>query len=262
MKAIVGKAVAVAGMVSSLSGIGADAASRLEAYTGTPSVPYLSNTLLMNAKGVQNENFKRFLLERAANPSELAGKRIAVLSTDGVEEIELTGVLVHLRERGATAHLVSPRRPQLPPQYGVTYPEQRNTHILTARFMENATWVKIDKFIDQVKASDYDAVLIPGGAWNPDTLRNDAAAVQLVKDFASAGKIVAAICHGPLVLVSAELLRGKSATAYWAVQIDLKNAGATVQDQPVVEDGNLVTSRFPYDLPEFMGAIRAKLLRK
>ncbi len=262
MKAIVGKAVAVAGMVSSLASIGADSASRLEAYVGTVSVPTLSNTLLMSAPGALNEAFRKLLLDAPQNASELAGKRIAVLSTDGVEEIELTAMLVFLRERGARADLVSPRRPQFPPQFGVRYPEQRNTHILTAHFMENATWVKIDKFTDQVKAADYDAILIPGGAWNPDSLRSDAGSVQLVKDFFNAGKIVGALCHGPLVLVSADLLRGKNATAYWAVQIDLKNAGATVEDKTVVEDGNLVTSRFPTDLPDFLGTVRAKLLRK
>ena len=158
--------------------------------------------------------------------------------------------------------LVAPRRPQLPQQYGVQYPEQRKTHILTAKFMEHASWVRIDKFIDQVKATSYDAVYIPGGAWNPDSLRNDPAAVKLVQEFSDAGRIISAICHGPLVLVSAGLLKGRTATSYWAVQIDLKNAGATVEDKPVVEDGNLVTSRYPYDLPQFLDTVRAKLLRK
>jgi protease I len=262
MKTVIGKAVVVAGLASSLAGTAADSAARLEAFAGETLVPRLNTTLLMNAKGADNEGFRKFLLEKAANPTELAGKRVAVLSTDGVEEIELIGVLRYLRERGAHADLVSPRRPVLPPQFGVQYPEQRNTHILTAKFMENASWSRIDKFLDEVSTADYDGVIIPGGAWNPDSLRNDPKAVKLVRDFSDAGKIVAAICHGPLVLVTAGILQGKSATAYWAVQLDLKNAGAHVEDKAVVEDGQIVTSRFPTDLPQFMNSIRAKLLRK
>jgi protease I len=99
-----------------------------------------------------------------------------------------------------------------------------------------------------VKVSDYDAVFIPGGAWNPDNLRNDKDIIKFVQDFNKAGKLVAAICHGPVVLASADILKGKKLTGYWNIQADLKNAGGTVLEQPVVTDGNLVTSRHPIDL--------------
>lgn len=239
-----------------------DSATRLESFGGEPLVPRLNTTLLINGGEAENEALKTFLLTPASNPSELAGKRVAVISTDGVEELELSGPIQYLKERGAHVDLVSPHRPVLPAKYGVQYPEQRKTHILTVRFMEDATWFKIDRFLDEAKAKDYDAVIIPGGAWNPDSLRQEPEAIRFVREMNDAGKTVAAICHGPLVLVNAGLLPGKHATSYWNVQIDVRNAGAIVEDKAVVVDGNLITSRFPFDLPQFMGAIRTALVSK
>jgi protease I len=144
----------------------------------------------------------------------------------------------------------------------VQYPAQRKTHILTVRFFENASWVKIDKFLDEADPATYDAVVIPGGAWNPDSLRNDPKVLEFVKTVYDAGRVTAAICHGPLVFVNAGIIKGKKATSYWNVQIDIKNAGAEVSDEAVVVDGNMITSRFPYDLPQFVRAIEKSLTEK
>jgi protease I len=241
---------------------GASPAERLAAFEGETLVPRLSTLQLLNGGGPQNETLKRFLLSAPANPSQLAGKRIAVVSADGVEEIEILAPIVSLRERGATVDLVAPRYQPLSPTLGVQYPEQRKTHILTTGFMENRSWVKIDRFLDQVHAEDYDAILIPGGAWNPDTLRTVPEALSLVRQMNAQGKVVAAICHGPLVLASAGILKGRKATSYWSVQLDIQNAGATVSDVPVVVDGNLITSRFPYDIPQLIEAIGQALTAK
>lgn len=239
-----------------------DTATRLEDFAGEVAVPKLNTTLLLNGGAPENEELKRFLTTPPANPNSLAGKRIAVLSTDGVEEIELTGPLKLLRERGAKVDLVAPRLTALPKKFGVEYPSQRNTHILTVRFFEIASWVKIDRFVDEVSPQDYDAVVIPGGAWNPDSLRNDPKVLEFVKAVNDAGKVMAAICHGPLVFVNAGIIKGKKATAYWNVQTDIKNAGAEVLDQPVVVDGKFITSRFPFDIPQFIQAIEQSLTDK
>lgn len=241
------------------SALPASTLSTLAGYSGEAAVPRLDVIQLMEGGAPENEALKRFLLSAPANSASLAGKRIALLSTDGVEEIELTGTVQALRARGAQVEIVAPRYQPLPRRLGVQYPAQRATHILTARFMETATWVKIDRFLGDVQADRYDAVVIGGGAWNPDTLRLDANALTLLKDATAAGKVVAAICHGPLVLVNAGLLKGKHATSYWNVQLDLKNAGALVEDSPVVVDGKLITSRFPTDLPQFVTAIESAL---
>lgn len=177
-----------------------------------------------------------------------------------MEEVELTVPIKWLCERGAVAHVVSPRVEPAPNPYGVQMPDAARTHVLTVKFMENAGWFPIDRYLGEAVAGEYDAVVLPGGAWNPDTLRADPHAIAFVRAAFAAGKPVAAICHGPLVLVSADLLRGRAATGFWAVHPDLANAGATVRDEPVVVDGNLVTARFPYDLPRFLDALAVQLV--
>jgi protease I len=126
--------------------------------------------------------------------------------------------------------------------------------------MENAGWVAIDRYLGEATASDYDAVVTPGGAWNPDSLRGDPAARAFVTEALNAGKPLLSICHGPLVLISAGLLRGRRVTGFWSIQIDLENAGATVVDEPCVVDGNLITGRFPFDLPRCLGALEQQLI--
>lgn len=235
-------------------------AARLQAYEAAPTVPRLSVPLMVAAEGELNAELLRLLTEPPSDPRQLAGKRIAVLATNGVEEVELTVPLAWARERGATAHLISPKVELGPNPYGVQMPEAARTHVLTVKFMENAGWVAIDRHLGEVTAGDYDAVVLPGGAWNPDTLRADADAQAFVQAALEAGKPVMAICHGPLVLVSAGVLPGRRATAFWTVQADIANAGATVVDEPCVVDGNLITARFPYDLPRCLDALAGQLV--
>jgi protease I len=227
--------------------------ARIIQFEAPPTFSRLNTSMILAAD--ENEGFKRFLFEKPANPTLLSGKRFAILSTDGVEELELTVPYTYLQERAATVHLVAPRYEPLPPKYGVQYPEVRRTHILTVRFMENSGWFKIDKFLDEVTTRDYDVLIIPGGAWNPDTLRLNPAAVSFITEMYNTGKLTTAICHGPVMLINTGLLRGKTVTGIWNIQMDLKNAGATVIEQPVVIDDNLITGRSPYDLPQYLEAI-------
>ena len=118
---------------------------------------------------------------------------------------------------------------------------------------------KVDLTLDEAEAADFDALMLPGGQMNPDKLRMEDKAVQLVKDFCAAGKPVAAICHGPWLLVEADVVRGKTVTSWPSVRTDLKNAGANVIDQEVATDGNLITSRKPDDIPAFSEALIAAL---
>lgn len=234
---------------------------RIAGFDASCLVPRLSTVAITTAGDPENEALKKLMLEAPANPASLKGKRFAIISTDGVEELELTVAHKFFAERGATVHVVSPRRPQLPAKFGVEYPAVRETHILTVCFMENAGWFKIDRFIDQANVNDYDAIMVPGGGWNPLTLRNDPAVLKFIAEFAKTGKPTAAICHGPMVFINAGLLKGRKATSFWDIQQDIRNAGATWSDEPLVTDGNLITSRFVYDLPPFLNALAAAVSR-
>ncbi|PWU12910.1 MAG: type 1 glutamine amidotransferase [Bdellovibrio sp.] len=215
------------------------------------SVPRLSTRQLEE----ENEPLRRVLHDSPSNPHQFEGKRLAILTTDGVESIELSANRDYFRKRGAVVDIVAPRLPKIDRRLGVQYPLEREHNILTVRYMENADWVKIDRFTDEAENFDYDAVIIAGGAWNPDSLRIDPGTLSFVRTMADKGKVIAAICHGPLVLINAGLLVGKNATSTWNVQEDLKNAGARVSDVPVVVDGKIITSRHPIDLPQFLQAI-------
>ena len=115
--------------------------------------------------------------------------------------------------------------------------------------------IRPNLLLDEVEVARFDALILPGGVRNPDTLRMNARAIRIIQEFASAGKPVAAICHGPWLLVEADLLRGRTATAWPSIRTDLRNAGATVVDQPVVADHNIITSRNPDDVDAFTAAI-------
>lgn len=234
---------------------------RIVSYEAPVSVPRLSAQLIVSAGESENEAMRRLLLDRPADSSQLRGLRFVILATDGVEELELTVPYKFIAEHGGTVHLVSPRLEMPSAKFGVQYPKMRAIHIMTVRWMENAGWFRIDRFLNDVKVADYDALIIPGGTWNPDALRSTPAAVKFVRDFYQSGKVTASICHGPWVLVSAGVLQGKRATANWPIHDDIKNAGATVLDEPVVVDGNLITSRHPIDLPPFMDAIAEATLK-
>jgi protease I len=234
--------------------------ARMQQLMSTSPVPSISTELLTTADGELNRELSSFLFDPPTNPTLLQGKRIAICCTNGVEEVEILGAQRWLTEHGATVHVVSPRIGDFPATLGLRFPPIAATHVLAIRLMENAGWLKIDTYMDEARVADYDAVILPGGCWNPDALRMDKHAQAFVRDMHAAGKPTCAICHGQWVMVSARMLKGKRATAVWNIQIDLENAGATVLDEPCVVDGNLITARFPYDLPRMIHALVAQLV--
>jgi protease I len=241
----------------------AAAAAVLRAHTlMTPSlVPSISTELLTSADGELNRELHDFLFDPPTNRELLKGKTIAICCTNGVEEVEITGSIRWLTEHGAKVHVVSPRIGEFHPTLGLRFPPLCATHVLAIRLMENAGWLKIDRYLDQANVADYDACIFPGGCWNPDALRADTRAQAFVRGMLEAGKPTCAICHGQWVMVSAGILKGRRATAVWNIHPDLANAGATVLDEPCVVDGNLITARFPYDLPRMIAALVKQLVR-
>ncbi|MEN9635628.1 MAG: hypothetical protein RL077_4032 [Verrucomicrobiota bacterium] len=235
--------------------------ARLQQLMTPALVPSISTELLVSADGELNRELRAFLLDPPSNPALLKGRTIAICCTNGVEEVEITGAMRWLTEHGATVHVVSPRIGAFDPALGLRFPPLCATHVLAIRLMENAGWIKIDRHLDEANVADYDAVILPGGCWNPDALRADPKARVFVRDMHAAGKPTCAICHGQWVMVSAGLLRGKKATAVWNIHVDLANAGATVLDEPCVVDGNLITARFPYDLPRMIHALVRQLVK-
>jgi protease I len=225
-----------------------------------PAVVNMPVSQLLNAPG--NEALKAFFFTPVKNKSALKGKKIAVLAADGFEEIELTGPVWYFRELGAEVEIIAPKYNPAPERYGLVYPEMSKTHIMAIQYLQPVGWIKFDRTADQIKVSDYDAVFIPGGAWNPDNLRNDKDVIRFIQDFNKSGKLIAAICHGPVVLASADVLKGKKLTGFWNIQVDLKNAGGTILEEPVVTDGNLVTSRHPIDVADFSRAVENWLIKK
>jgi protease I len=168
--------------------------------------------------------------------SAVSGKRVAMLIEEEYEDREVTGPLEALRAAGVTVIVVGPVA-------GAEYRGKRGEAV-----------VKSDIAAGAAKIKDFDAVVIPGGH-APDKMRMRHAMVDLVRDAMEAGKPVAAICHGPQVLISANALRGRTLTCWPSIAIDVKNAGGLYVDKPVVEDGNLITSRKPDDVPFFNEAI-------
>ena len=173
----------------------------------------------------------------------ISDAHVLIMATNRFEESELFGPRKILLSRGARVSLASPTRDE----------------IMATVFDDPGRWITPDLTIDEVRTEDYDALLLPGGVGNPDQLRMNEQAVQLIRDFDAAGKPVAAICHGPWLLVEADLLRGKRATSWRSIRTDLRNAGATVVDEPAVTDGNIITSRKPDDVPEFTDALIAAI---
>ena len=163
------------------------------------------------------------------------------MATDGFEESELFGPLDILTRDGASVRLAS----------------SSLTPIQATVMDDPGKVIRPDLTIGEARAVDFDALLLPGGVRNPDTLRTNAAAIALIRAFAAAGKPIAAICHGPWLLVEADVLRGRKATCWHSIRTDLKNAGAILVDEPAVTDGNIVTSRKPEDVEAFTGALIA-----
>lgn len=171
--------------------------------------------------------------------SEISGSKVLIVSTDGFEESELFGPREILLGSGAEVKLASP---DLKPIQATVHDDPGKT-------------IRPDLTVEQAKAEDFDALILPGGVRNPDQLRTNKAAIDLIRAFADAGKPVAAICHGPWLLVEADLLRGKTATSWPSIRTDLRNAGANVVDEAAVTDGNIVTSRNPGDVEAFTEAV-------
>ena len=169
----------------------------------------------------------------------LAGRRIAVLAVDGFELVELVVPANAMRLAGATVDVIS------------IHPG----HIRGMNLHEPAMRVRVDLTVDEADPDDYDGLLVPGGFVNPDLLRQSAAARAFVRSYARSGKPIASLCHGPWVLASAGLLEGRRLTSWPGLRDDLVNAGATWLDEPLVHDGNLITSRGPQDLKPFVTAM-------
>jgi deglycase len=175
----------------------------------------------------------------SALANQLDGKHVAFLFTEGVEQVELTEPLKAVQEAGADTDLISLDRGKV----------QMFNHL------DKGDTIEADHAVSDVSAADYDGLVVPGGVANPDALRADGGAVRFVRDFFEQDKPVGIICHGPWMLVEADVARGRTVTSWPSLQTDLRNAGATWVDEEVVVDNGLVTSRKPDDLPAFCGKV-------
>jgi protease I len=165
----------------------------------------------------------------------LSNKRVAILTEEGFEQVELTSPLEALKNAGAQVDVISPKSGKI-------------------KAWNHTDWgieIDVDKELSTVSPDDYDALMLPGGVMNPDKLRMNKEAVAFVSAFLDEGKAVAAICHGPQVLIETGMISGRNMTSYPSLQTDLKNAGVNWTDEEVVVDKGLVTSRNPDDLPAF-----------
>jgi len=171
---------------------------------------------------------------------ELSGKKIAILAADGVEQVELEQPRKAVEDAGATTELLSLDTGEIQAVEGDINPTEK---------------VKVDKAVSDASVDDYDGLIVPGGAVNPDNLRTDADAVKFVQDFFQTGKPAGVICHGPWILVEADLVRGRTLTSYPSIRTDIRNAGGNVVNEEVVVDEGLVTSRSPDDLEAFCAKI-------
>lgn len=171
--------------------------------------------------------------------TKLSGKRVAILSESGFEQVELLKPRLALEEAGARVDVVSPQRGKI----------QGWNH------QEKGEQVAVDVTLKEARPEDYDALVLPGGVMNPDQLRQDPSAVKFIRAFFDAGKPIGAICHGPWTLIEADVVRGRTVTSWPSLKTDLRNAGASWVDQEVVTDRGLTTSRKPDDLPAFNRAL-------
>jgi protease I len=171
----------------------------------------------------------------------LTGKRIAILAEDNFEDSELTEPLRAMKDAGARVSIVGSGSKK-------GYKGKRNL-----------AEAKVDTTADKVEASQFDAIIVPGG-YAPDKMRLHKPMVDLVRNAHAKGKIIAAVCHGPQLLISADIVKGHRVTSWPSVAVDLKNAGAIWVDEPVVRDDNIITARKPADLPKFNKAIIEALL--
>ena len=183
-------------------------------------------------------------MQQAKNQA-LQGKRVAILMTDGVEQVEYTGPRGFLEQQGAQVTLVSPK--------------PTGDDIQGFNHLTPADRFKVELDVRDARPGDFDALVLPGGVANPDQLRLSMEAITFIRDFGRENKPIAAICHGPWTLIDADLVTGKHVTSWPTLQLDLQNAGATWTDEQVVVDGKLVTSRKPDDIPAFNQALLSEL---
>lgn len=172
--------------------------------------------------------------------NELSGKRIAILAASGVEQVELTQPRQAAEDAGATTTLISIDTGEIQAMNGD---------------INKGDTFPVDQAIGSVSADDFDALILPGGTCNPDTLRQNSDVIGFVQAVAGAGKPIAAICHAPWTLVEADLVKGKRLTSFPSLRTDIRNAGGTVVDEEVVVDQGLITSRNPNDLDAFCATI-------
>jgi protease I len=175
----------------------------------------------------------------------LQGKRVAVLMTDGVEQVEYTEPRGFLEAEGARVTLISPKR--------------AGEEIQAFNHLTPASTFKVERNVEEVSQADFDALVLPGGVANPDNLRLSERSIHFIREFSAANKPIAAICHGPWTLINADLVAGKRVTSWPSLQTDLRNAGAEWVDQDVVVAGKLITSRKPADIDAFNQALQAGL---
>lgn len=176
----------------------------------------------------------------SSDTGPLAARRVAILATDGVEEVELVEPRRAVERAGAQTRLLSLSSGEIQAMNSDVHPAGK---------------YPVDQVVADASVDDFDALLLPGGTTNPDHLRQDSDAVAFVRDFVSSGRPVGVICHGPWTLVEADVVRDRTLTSYPSVRTDIRNAGGTVVDKEVVIDRNLVSSRNPDDLPAFCDAI-------
>jgi protease I len=165
----------------------------------------------------------------------LTGKRVAILTENGFEEVELTSPKKALEDAGAEVRIVSPQKGKV-------------------KAWDTDHWsieLSVDEALESAKSEDYDALVLPGGVLNPDKLRMNRTAVEFAQQFLETGKPVAAICHGPQLLIETGLIEGRNMTSYWSLRTDMENAGVIWEDKEVITDNGLVTSRSPKDLDAF-----------
>lgn len=167
--------------------------------------------------------------------TRLSSRKVAILATDGFEQSELIEPKEALEKAGAQVDVISVKGSKI-------------------RAWDQTDWgksIKVDKLLEEVTPEEYDCLMLPGGVMNPDKLRQEKAAIDFIRDFMEKGKPIAAICHGPQLLIETGLIKGRKITSYAAIKTDLINAGADWRDEAVVTDQGLVTSRRPSDIPAF-----------
>jgi protease I len=177
---------------------------------------------------------------------QLQGKRVAVLMTDGVEQVEYTGPRTFLEQQGATVTLISPKA--------------KGEEIQGFNHLKPGDRFTVEMTVTDARPADFDALVLPGGVANPDLLRLSKEAISFIRDFGDEDKPIAAICHGPWPLINAGIAQAKHMTSWPSLELDLRNAGAEWTDEAVVVDDKLITSRKPADIPAFNDALMKELI--